>query len=536
MFLSNLAAKLGRRSRKMREMINEATRTIEDSQTAQALHGLLSLKSDANTSGHSTPLKSIAQPSIAKKAVTTDVTSALTSPHMASLTSDVPPAVTTVVVGNEPSIKNAMTLGGLPALAEPIPSLTDKVSTPATPKTIMELLASMKGGITTKGLDTNSPLGAAQIQTQMLNALNSNFTTQKQDPIVIQPLPTQQTVKLNQQALSNPVGVQTIVIPSTPTSKQTDAQVLSQLIQAQVGNQAIQIRPTMLNTSESNNSIVQSAPISSPQIIMPNQQKPVSIQLISSASSVVHQPQFIQTNAKGEVVLPAGTFTVDTRSSPGIMPQQLVLTSPNAATHDFATESTKFIKMEEQVRSPLKKRPYALGGDVNTPILDKRQKLEPEKQVAVVVQSAQGGTLPQTVFLHSGLGPISPVVVRSMNTPVVATPEKSLPVTLPQTPTTPSIKTILTQQPLGQALAEVVNVGYLEAFQPINDVLVRSATGSRPLEDKDLQAQVCQHKGFQTLVQSIISILAHPWGAYAIPLALAVIHRQSSILCRLCPP
>ena len=28
----------------MREMISEATRTIEDSQTAQALHGLLSLK------------------------------------------------------------------------------------------------------------------------------------------------------------------------------------------------------------------------------------------------------------------------------------------------------------------------------------------------------------------------------------------------------------------------------------------------------------------------------------------------------------
>ena len=38
------AAKLGRRSRKMRDMISEATRTIEDSQTAQALHGLLSLK------------------------------------------------------------------------------------------------------------------------------------------------------------------------------------------------------------------------------------------------------------------------------------------------------------------------------------------------------------------------------------------------------------------------------------------------------------------------------------------------------------
>lgn len=42
------AAKLGRRSHKMRELISEATRTVEDSQTAQALHGLLSLKSPAD--------------------------------------------------------------------------------------------------------------------------------------------------------------------------------------------------------------------------------------------------------------------------------------------------------------------------------------------------------------------------------------------------------------------------------------------------------------------------------------------------------
>jgi len=32
----------------MRELISEATRTVEDSQTAQALHGLLSLKSPAD--------------------------------------------------------------------------------------------------------------------------------------------------------------------------------------------------------------------------------------------------------------------------------------------------------------------------------------------------------------------------------------------------------------------------------------------------------------------------------------------------------
>lgn len=45
--LLSAAAKLGRRSRKMRESIAEACKTIEDNQTAQALHGLLSLKADA---------------------------------------------------------------------------------------------------------------------------------------------------------------------------------------------------------------------------------------------------------------------------------------------------------------------------------------------------------------------------------------------------------------------------------------------------------------------------------------------------------
>ncbi|KAL8579393.1 hypothetical protein ACOMHN_026758 [Nucella lapillus] len=49
--MSRSAAKLGRRSRKMREMI----RNIEDTQTEQALHGLLSLNPDAHTSRSASP-------------------------------------------------------------------------------------------------------------------------------------------------------------------------------------------------------------------------------------------------------------------------------------------------------------------------------------------------------------------------------------------------------------------------------------------------------------------------------------------------
>ncbi|XP_074647621.1 uncharacterized protein LOC141903411 [Tubulanus polymorphus] len=57
--MSRAAAKLGRRSRKMREMIHEATRIIEDTQSAKALHGLLSLKTD-------TPLSNINFPALLK--------------------------------------------------------------------------------------------------------------------------------------------------------------------------------------------------------------------------------------------------------------------------------------------------------------------------------------------------------------------------------------------------------------------------------------------------------------------------------------
>jgi len=48
----------------MREMINEATRTIEDSQTAQALHGLLSLKSPEPTASSAVSCQSTLSPRI----------------------------------------------------------------------------------------------------------------------------------------------------------------------------------------------------------------------------------------------------------------------------------------------------------------------------------------------------------------------------------------------------------------------------------------------------------------------------------------
>jgi len=46
LYILIVAAKLGRRSRKMKATIADACKSIEDTQTAQALHGLLSLKAE----------------------------------------------------------------------------------------------------------------------------------------------------------------------------------------------------------------------------------------------------------------------------------------------------------------------------------------------------------------------------------------------------------------------------------------------------------------------------------------------------------
>ena len=41
---------------------------------------------------------------------------------------------------------------------------------------------------------------------------------------------------------------------------------------------------------------------------------------------------------------------------------------------------------------------------------------------------------------------------------------------------------------------------------------------------------------FCSLFSVKMYFLAHLWGAYAIPVALSVVRRESSVVCRLCPP
>ena len=106
------AAKLGRRSRKMREMINEATRTIEDSQTAQALHGLLSLKSDSGPSNFPALLKAVGQHVSPGQVPSTAAGSSGEVSHTVEV-STVPPAAATVVVSATETVQPSLQIGSL---------------------------------------------------------------------------------------------------------------------------------------------------------------------------------------------------------------------------------------------------------------------------------------------------------------------------------------------------------------------------------------------------------------------------------------
>ena len=112
MFHLFTAAKLGRRSRKMREMINEATRTIEDSQTAQALHGLLSLKSDSGPSNFPALLKAVGQHVSPGQVPSAAAGSSGEVSHTVEV-STVPPAATTVVVSATETVQPSFEMANL---------------------------------------------------------------------------------------------------------------------------------------------------------------------------------------------------------------------------------------------------------------------------------------------------------------------------------------------------------------------------------------------------------------------------------------
>ena len=136
----------------MREMINEATRTIEDSQTAQALHGLLSLKSDSGPGNFPALLKAVGQ-HVSPGQVPSAAAGSAEVSHTVEV-STVPPAATTVVVSATETIEpRSQSQIGMrsPAAATVSQSFTgvSQPQTPYKPKagSVMDLLMQMQSQV-----------------------------------------------------------------------------------------------------------------------------------------------------------------------------------------------------------------------------------------------------------------------------------------------------------------------------------------------------------------------------------------------------
>ncbi|ELT98830.1 hypothetical protein CAPTEDRAFT_226941 [Capitella teleta] len=246
--MSRSAAKLGRRSRKMREMISEATRTIEDSQTAQALHGLLSLKSPESSHTNLTP-------SIAKATDSPSVQTVQVQQGNFIRTLQLLPG-TKLVLQNPVStspLTPSTPATALPSLSSPLPTTT---TTTTTSQGVVELFLKMQAEANSKrkkDVPRAVPGSPQQIQQQQQQGLAqliqqvqvstapaqlkpSQLTTpivrpkppNPSTPITVQPTPTvsnQQVIQLSSGSL--PPGFKLVQLPN------------SNVLQLQQGHQQI---------------------------------------------------------------------------------------------------------------------------------------------------------------------------------------------------------------------------------------------------------------------------------------------------------
>ena len=377
MFLSSPAAKLGRRSRKMREMISEATRTIEDSQTAQALHGLLSLKADSGPSSFPALLKAVGQqrsPMYATPSSSGSVQMVQAMDGSAVEMSEVPPAVATVVVGSE-------------GQEQPI-----NVQHPSQYKpkagSVMELLLQMQSqaqraaGSNTAPMNVTeslAPISTIATLMSLANPSNSPNTQVSFSTTTPQPTTYVQTTSASSapHVVSFPrqLTASTSSTPPTPvqmiqTMPKMQAQALTQLIQAQVGSQPVQCRPSQLTPSHQPTLVSSHAPTPPTSNLTtiyqgskPVQGQPIPIQIMSPTGP--QTAQIIQTEKGGELIFAQGLQLPHSGQSYIMHPSFVVSTSADTTTsatiaNPLPRSTTVMVRSDDQQhnKSPLKKRPY----------------------------------------------------------------------------------------------------------------------------------------------------------------------------------
>ena len=411
------AAKLGRRSRKMREMINEATRTIEDSQTAQALHGLLSLKSDSGPSNFPALLKAVGQHVSPGQVPSAAAGSSGEVSHTVEV-STVPPAATTVVVSATETVQPSLQIGSLrsPPATTGSQGLTNTAQqTTYKPKagSVMDLLMQMQSqaqqaqsaGQSHTGLQQSESLGTVTGNTVM-------STPKKQLLTHTVTTPTHTPLKtLLPQSAQTPLSL--VTSPLTP-------QAIAQLVQTQ----APQL-PTSTTQIISSPTLAQAPSAKTPTVATILQtvkgQSNVPVQLITG-SHIVQKPVEQSQQQPPLLSSPGLQMGSPPVSQSFVVSGQSLLVSPSSIT--TTTSSTR---TDEHNKSPLKKRPYPVTSttgcqwdQVNSPP-DKIFKQEPNTNVSTAgipvnspaVLPAASSLLPTSVQTVDSAGRTVTLLVQS---------------------------------------------------------------------------------------------------------------------------
>ena len=488
----------------MREMISEATRTIEDSQTAQALHGLLSLKSELssrdlpallravgrqiNPSGHHQGDSPPQQPSIQM---------IQTADGQTIEVSEVPPAVATVVVGTEqdqtimvqsaPAAMQAATAG------EPKPK----------PGSVMELLMQMQSqanAAAASGVQRD-----AKTTTMTLSSIKNLFAAQ--------PAATATTTTVS--ALPT---LATRTAPATATLPFAAGQTspgpgLTQLLQT--------LQPaTPTGTTP--------APITT--LIRTDKGQTIPVQLIQPMAG---------SERPGEMLagLPMGVQPIVLQAQPLMVNTSTAATAPSPA---LALQQAREPAPEPN-RSPLKKRPYPFSPDATPPqtqaALSKRIKVEQgagdaASPLTFLVKSTQATSPTCLTLVTSSAGTpamaatspgvplmtLSPglstlAAIQQLSSPSKATPQQALHSLLPRTPT-PSPTKPAPQLP-ASSLASVLAMPALSALSSTNSLVmslptatVPTATALIPTATSTVPAATATAEGNKS--QTLISLINTP--------------------------
>lgn len=378
-------------------MISEATRTIEDSQTATALHGLLSLKADSGPSNFPALLKAVGQQMLPQNSAEVQVVQAADSNQVDN--PEVPPAVATVVVASDTS-QNTQTM-----------NVPQGVAYKPKAGSVMDLLLQMQTQVQRNAANSSTSPAISATESLPVSSMTSlmgqgsavttsagHHTINTSASAGTKVTPQQVHIQHHQQSQPQASRQLTITSPNVsgsapvqmiPSVPRIQAQALTQLIQAQVPQQPVQCRPSQLTPTQQQQQPQQqqqqqqsfhtavSSPISQPSLTTlysgskAVQAAGIPIQFITTPSGN-QAAQILQTDKGGEIIL----TQIPQSGQPIILHPSLVMASTSSSTSTSTvgslprgatvvvraptnvTSSLEDPHQQSHNKSPLKKRPY----------------------------------------------------------------------------------------------------------------------------------------------------------------------------------